>query len=193
MTDIRVLVGLGNPGQQYELTRHNAGVWFIEALARHCGTSLRPEKKFFGQYAKVSFQGIELHLLVPATYMNRSGQAVAALAHFFKLPPEAFLVAHDELDIPTGEARLKQGGGHGGHNGLRDIISATGNNAGFMRLRLGIDHPGQAKLVTNYVLSAPGKAERQAIDAAIDAAIDSLPALLSGDKARAMNHLHSVK
>ncbi|MCM2970965.1 aminoacyl-tRNA hydrolase [Larsenimonas suaedae] len=193
MTAIRALIGLGNPGQQYEHTRHNAGAWFIEAFARACNTPLRPEKKFFGQYAKITYQGHELHLLVPTTFMNRSGQAVSSLAKFFKFPTSAFLVAHDELDIPSGQARLKQGGGHGGHNGLRDIISAQGNDREFMRLRLGIDHPGNAKLVTNHVLSAPGKAERQSIDDAIDASINVLPLLLQGDSARAMSQLHSIK
>ncbi len=149
------------------------------------------EKKFLGDYAKIHFAGHELHLLNPTTFMNRSGAAVAALCQFFKIAPEELLVAHDELDIAPGTARYKRDGGHGGHNGLRDTISALGNRKDFHRLRIGIGHPGSAKQVTNYVLGRPGKAERQAIDAAIDECIATLPDALSGDWAKAMNRLHS--
>ncbi|WP_106478449.1 aminoacyl-tRNA hydrolase [Phytohalomonas tamaricis] len=193
MSKVHAIIGLGNPGAQYADTRHNAGAWLVEALARECLETLRPERKFLGDYAKVRFKGHELHLLVPSTYMNRSGQSVSLLAKFFKLEPEQFLIAHDELDIPAGQARYKQGGGHGGHNGLRDIISALGNANSFHRLRVGIDHPGDAKLVTHYVLGSPGKAERQAIDAAIEESLATLPDAISGEWARAMNRLHSFK
>lgn len=189
---VSAIIGLGNPGAQYADTRHNAGAWMVEQLARQTGNSLRSERKFLGDYAKVEYSGHTLHLLVPSTYMNRSGQSVSLLAKFFKLTPDQFLIAHDELDISPGQARFKQGGGHGGHNGLRDIISALGNDRNFHRLRIGIGHPGHAHQVTNYVLGPPGKREREAIDASVEAAIDALPDGLSGDWAKAMNRLHAV-
>lgn len=189
---MQVIVGLGNPGNDYAATRHNAGAWFVEALARETGQPLRPEKKFQGLYAKTHWQGHDLHLLNPTTFMNRSGQSVKALCDFFKIPPEQILIAHDELDLPPGTARFKKTGGHGGHNGLRDLISHLGTRD-FPRLRLGIGHPGNSKQVVNYVLSNAGKGERIAIDTAIDEAIRSLPDALSGDWGRAMNYLHSLQ
>ncbi|MAY70836.1 MAG: aminoacyl-tRNA hydrolase [Halomonas sp.] len=191
MTRIKALIGLANPGTQYEATRHNAGAWLVEEVARQSGAELRPEKKFLGLYAKAFVEGSDLHLLVPTTYMNRSGASVAALANFFKLAPNEMLIAHDELDLPPGSARYKQGGGHGGHNGLRDIISALGNDKSFHRARIGIGHPGSANLVTNYVLGRPGKTEREAIDGALIECLATLPQALSGDWAKAMNRLHS--
>ena len=152
MTAIQLIVGLGNPGPEYEQTRHNAGALFVERLASAQRVSLTADKKYFGLTAKFSHQGNDVRLLIPTTYMNRSGQAVAALANFFRIKPEAILVAHDELDLPPGVAKLKRGGGHGGHNGLRDIIAQLGNQNDFHRLRLGIGHPGDAKLVSNFVL-----------------------------------------
>ncbi|MCG7599036.1 aminoacyl-tRNA hydrolase [Halomonas sp. McH1-25] len=193
MSQVKAIIGLGNPGADYEDTRHNAGAWLVEAIARDSLASLRVEKKFLGLYAKVNFAGHELHLLNPTTFMNRSGGAVAALCQFFKLSPDELLVAHDELDIAPGTARYKQGGGHGGHNGLRDTIRALGNDNAFHRLRIGIGHPGDAKLVTNYVLARPGKTERKAIDAVIDECLFTLPDALTGDWAKAMNRLHSFK
>lgn len=190
---VKAIIGLGNPGAEYEDTRHNAGAWLVEQLARDAAQTLRPERKFLGLYAKIHLGGHDLHLLNPTTFMNRSGASVAALCQFFKIAPDELLVAHDELDIVPGCARYKTGGGHGGHNGLRDIVSALGNTNGFHRLRIGIGHPGSAKLVTNYVLGRPGKAERQSIDAAIDEIIATLPEALSGDWAKAMNRLHSFK
>ncbi|MAM56333.1 MAG: aminoacyl-tRNA hydrolase [Salinicola sp.] len=190
---VKAIIGLGNPGAEYEDTRHNAGAWLVEQLARDAAQTLRPERKFLGLYAKIQLGGHDLHLLTPTTFMNRSGASVAALCQFFKIAPDELLVAHDELDIVPGCARYKTGGGHGGHNGLRDIVSALGNTNGFHRLRIGIGHPGSAKLVTNYVLGRPGKAERQSIDAAIDEIIATLPEALSGDWAKAMNRLHSFK
>ncbi|MDN6298383.1 MAG: aminoacyl-tRNA hydrolase [Halomonas sp.] len=193
MSQILALIGLGNPGAQYEATRHNAGAWLVDAVARSAHTELRPDKKFFGLYAKARLGDTELHLLNPTTFMNRSGAAVAALCQFFKLTPEQLLVAHDELDLPAGQARYKTGGGHGGHNGLRDTISALGNQKQFHRLRIGIGHPGDAHKVVNYVLNRPGKAEQAAIDAALDECQATLPLALAGDWAKAMNRLHSVK
>ena len=141
MTALRLLVGLANPGAQYAQTRHNAGAWFIERLAEQHRTSLSPDAKAFGLTARVSIAGEDVRLLIPTTFMNRSGQAVAALANFYKLTPAEILIAHDELDIAPGQIRLKTGGGHGGHNGLRDSIASLGNQAGFHRLRVGIGHP----------------------------------------------------
>lgn len=191
MTAIKLIVGLGNPGAQYRGTRHNAGADFVEELARQCGSSLQAESKFFGMTGRVTLSGHDLRLLIPTTFMNRSGQAVAAMAQFFKISPQEILVAHDELDIPAGTARFKRGGGHGGHNGLRDIVPALGNNKDFHRLRIGIDHPGHASKVTGYVLGMPSQVDRTRIDACIDEAIASLPLLLDGDDTKAMTRLHS--
>ena len=165
MTAIKLIVGLGNPGSEYRGTRHNAGADFVEELARQCSTSLQGESKFFGLAGRVTLSGHDLRLLIPTTFMNRSGKAVAAMAGFFKIAPEEILVAHDELDIPPGTARFKQGGGHGGHNGLRDIVPALGNNKDFYRLRIGIGHPGHASKVTGYVLGAPSQVDRTRMDA----------------------------
>jgi PTH1 family peptidyl-tRNA hydrolase len=191
MSQLKAIIGLGNPGANYKATRHNAGAWVVQAVAQAAGDELRPEKKFLGLHAKVFLHGQEVHLLEPTTFMNRSGGAVAALSQFFRIAPDEILVAHDELDLPPGQARYKQGGGHGGHNGLRDIISALGNDNSFYRLRVGIGHPGDARQVTNYVLGRPGKAEHVAIEAAIDECLATLPQALSGDLAKAMNRLHS--
>ena len=190
---IRLIVGLGNPGANYEATRHNAGAWFVEALARKAGVQMQPEKRFSGLAGRTSIAGEDVRLLIPNTFMNLSGQAVAPMARFFKIDPQQILVAHDELDMPPGVARLKQGGGHGGHNGLRDTISALGNNKDFMRLRIGIGHPGSAKQVTNYVLSKAPAEQQSAIEAAIDASLDVVPDVISGELAGAMNKLHSFK
>ena len=188
---IRLVVGLGNPGAQYEDTRHNAGFWYVEQLARSHGAILQPEKKFFGMTARVLIGGQEVRLLNPATFMNRSGQAVGAMAAFFKIPPESILVVHDELDLPAGVGRLKQGGGHGGHNGLRDIIASLGNSRDFLRLRLGIGHPGNSKDVVNYVLTKPSVAERQKIDAVIDESIRITPEALNCKRSKAVQELHT--
>jgi PTH1 family peptidyl-tRNA hydrolase len=188
---IKLIVGLGNPGSEYRGTRHNAGADFVEELARQSSTSLQPESKFFGLAARITLAGHDLRLLIPTTFMNRSGKAVAALAGFYKILPEEILVAHDELDIPAGTARFKQGGGHGGHNGLRDIVPALGNNKNFYRLRVGIGHPGHASKVTGYVLGHPSQVDRTRIGACIDEAIAALPLLLDGDGTKAMTRLHS--
>ncbi len=189
---IQLIVGLGNPGSEYEQTRHNAGFWFVEAVARSAGGSFRTESKFHGEACKVRLDGQEVWLLKPQTYMNRSGQSVAALARFYKIPLENILVAHDELDVAPGGLRLKQGGGHAGHNGLRDIGSLMGGN-NFLRLRIGIGHPGHASQVTGYVLGKPPQSERDLIDEAIGEAVAALPLIMQGEMARAMNRLHSKK
>lgn len=191
MSAIKLVVGLGNPGTEYRGTRHNAGADFVEELARKCGATLQDEAKFFGLTGRVTLDGHDLRLLVPTTFMNRSGKSVAAVASFYKIAPEEMLIAHDELDIPAGTARFKQGGGHGGHNGLRDIVPALGNNKNFYRLRVGIGHPGHASKVTGYVLGKPGAEDRIRIDASIDEAIAALPLLLAGDDTKAMTQLHS--
>lgn len=192
MTAVQLIVGLGNPGPEYDQTRHNAGALFVERLADREKVSLSLDKKYFGLVGKFSHQGRDVRLLIPTTYMNRSGQAVAALARFFRIEPEAILVAHDELDLPPGTARLKKGGGHGGHNGLRDIIAQLGNRNDFHRLRLGIGHPGHASLVSNFVLSRAPRSEQELLDASIDRAFEVLPEILSGDWTKAMQRLHSA-
>ena len=191
MTAIKLIAGLGNPGAEYRGTRHNAGADFVEQLARNAGVELRADSKFFGLAGQLTLAGHDLRLLIPSTFMNRSGKAVAAIAGFYKILPEEILIAHDELDLPAGSARFKRGGGHGGHNGLRDIIPALGNNREFQRLRIGIGHPGHASKVTGYVLGAPGPTDRQRIDQCIDEAIAALPLLLDGDEVKAMTRLHS--
>lgn len=189
---LKLVVGLGNPGPKYSGTRHNAGLWFLEMLARETGQPLREERKFQGHHCKAHWLGTDLHLLFPTTFMNRSGQSVKAVADFFKIAPESILVAHDELDLPPGTARFKQGGGHGGHNGLRDMVRHLGSSD-FRRLRVGIGHPGDSKQVVNYVLSTAGKQETTAIEAALDEAIRALPDGIKGDWAAAMNRLHAFK
>lgn len=191
MSEIKAIIGLGNPGSRYALTRHNAGFWLMDRLASRYGAPLRSERKLHGHYARARVDGRELHLLAPDTFMNRSGQSIGALAAFYKLAPESLLVVHDELDLPPGQARYKKGGGHGGHNGLRDTINALSQNRDFYRLRLGIGHPGSADMVVNYVLGSPGKEERRAIDEAMDETLETLPLALEGDWSRAMNRLHA--
>lgn len=191
MPNIQLIVGLGNPGTEYENSRHNAGEDFVRAFARKCGANLVADNKYFGFTAKTQFQGNEIRLLIPTTYMNRSGQSVGALANFFKIPAEAILVAHDELDLAPGVARFKQGGGHGGHNGLKDIIGALGNNPNFARLRLGIGHPGVAAQVANFVLKRAPIAEQELIEKSIQKAIDCMPDAITGDWNKAMKNLHT--
>ncbi|MCB1677748.1 MAG: aminoacyl-tRNA hydrolase [Halioglobus sp.] len=191
MTAIKLVVGLGNPGGEYRGTRHNAGADFAEELARQGGATLQEESRFFGLTGRLTLSGHDLRLLIPTTFMNRSGKSVAAMASFYKIAPQEILVAHDELDIAPGTARFKRGGGHGGHNGLRDIVPCLGNDKNFFRLRIGIGHPGHASKVTGYVLAPPAPEDRKRIDASIDEAIASLPLLLDGDETRAMTRLHS--
>jgi len=189
---IELIVGLGNPGPKYQDTRHNAGFWFVERLADRHGGRLLNESKFHGLMARVRIGGLDLRLLEPLTFMNRSGQSVAAVARYFSIAPEQILIVHDELDLPPGQVRLKQGGGHAGHNGLRDTMSALGSRE-FWRLRVGIDHPGDRSRVVDYVLNRPGKDEALAIDEALDQAENSLGDILSGRFSQAMNRLHAKR
>ena len=193
MTAVQLIVGLGNPGPEYDQTRHNAGALFVERVAASQRVNLSVDRKYFGLVGKFVHQGREVRLLIPTTYMNRSGQAVAALANFFRIPVDAMLVAHDELDMPPGVAKLKLGGGHGGHNGLRDIIAQCGNQNGFHRLRLGIGHPGHASQVSGFVLGRAPRSEQELLDKSIDNALDVLPEMLAGDWTKAMQKLHSQK
>ncbi|MGK0499195.1 MAG: PTH1 family peptidyl-tRNA hydrolase [Oceanicoccus sp.] len=190
---IKLIVGLGNPGREYEDTRHNAGALFAEELARQQAGLLKQESKFFGLTARINLDGNDIRLVIPTTFMNRSGQAVAAMCNFYKVATNEVLVAHDELDIDAGTARFKQGGGHGGHNGLRDIISKCGNNRDFHRLRIGIGHPGSADKVTGYVLNKAPAVDHQKMIDAIDESIRALPDAVIGDWAKAMNYLHTFK
>ncbi|MBA55850.1 MAG: aminoacyl-tRNA hydrolase [Pseudomonadales bacterium] len=188
---IELIVGLGNPGRQYEDTRHNAGAWFVERLARQHNANLSNDPKYNALTGRATINGHDVRFLIPTTYMNVSGQAVAPFANFYKIPPDRILVAHDELDLLPGVAKLKQGGGHGGHNGLRDIISKLGNNKNFARLRIGIGHPGSADQVSSFVLGKAPAKEQQLIDDAIDEALGVMPDLLGGNANKAMNRLHS--
>lgn len=193
MTAIQLIVGLGNPGPEYNQTRHNAGALFVERIADQYKIPLTPERKYFGLVGNAIINGQNTKLLIPTTYMNRSGQAVAALANFYRIPMEAILVAHDELDLPPGIAKLKQGGGHGGHNGLRDIIAQCANQNNFYRLRLGIGHPGHKNLVSSFVLSKAPKQEQQLLLDSIENALDVLPTMVTGDWSKAMHQLHTQK
>lgn len=188
---IQLIVGLGNPGAKYDQTRHNVGQDWLAQLALEEGISLVAEKRFFGTYGQGLIGGHKVHLLIPHTFMNLSGQAVQALCNFYKIDTQNILVAHDELDLPAGTARLKLGGGHGGHNGLRDIISKRSGEQNFPRLRLGIGHPGDAKLVTNYVLNKASLEERISIQNSMDKAIKAMPEAISGQWQKAMNDLHT--
>lgn len=190
---IKLIVGLGNPGAEYENTRHNAGFWFIYQVSRQENIPLSPDKKFFGLVGKGQINGQTCWLLTPTTFMNKSGQAVAALANFYKIKPNEILVVHDELDMPPGVAKFKTGGGHGGQNGLRDIIAQLGNQNGFHRLRVGIGHPGDKSRVTGHVLGKASLSEQKQIDSVIDEAVRVLPMAISGELPKAMNQLHSFK
>ncbi len=187
---VELIVGLGNPGAEYEATRHNVGFWFVDALARHQKQTFRDETKFFGEACKIAVNGETCWLLKPLTFMNRSGQAVQALASYYKIPVENILVVHDELDLPPGVVRFKQGGGHGGHNGLRSIIASLGKS-NFARLRLGIGHPGHKDLVTPHVLRKATQQERAQIEECISDAVDVFSLMVKGDYQRVMNRLHT--
>lgn len=192
MTDnpIDLIVGLGNPGPQHETDRHNAGVIFLHHLAKAYGGSLRGESKFFGEFGSADIDGRQVRLLFPTTFMNRSGRAVAAVCNFFKIDPANILVAYDEIDFEVGITRLKEGGGHGGHNGIRDIINALGS-PDFYRLRIGVGHPGHKSMVSNYVLSPPSRTEADAIMENIQDAIRVMPNAVQGKREQAMHQLHT--
>lgn len=187
---IQLIVGLGNPGKEYESTRHNAGVWFIDELAREHHISMRQEGKFHGIYGSVKGKNHEFHLLIPTTYMNCSGRSVQAVANFYKISPENILIAHDEIDLPVGDIRLKFDGGAGGHNGLTDIFQQF-NSKKFYRLRIGVGRPGRSSEVANYVLKAPNKSDRALIDSALSKAYPIVPMLLDGQFQKAMQSLHT--
>jgi PTH1 family peptidyl-tRNA hydrolase len=186
---LRIVVGLGNPGPEHLVTRHNAGFWFVDLLARRHGGEFRDYRKYSGETARITLSGQDIVLLKPTTYMNRSGVSVRQLSDFYKIAPEDILVAHDELDLPVGSVRLKQGGGHGGHNGLRDTIAHIGE--AFWRLRLGIGHPGNKNDVIDYVLTRAPRLEEDLILEAVGTAADCMPLLLEQGAERAMTRLHS--
>ena len=187
---IKLLVGLGNPGQEYEATRHNAGFWWLEAVARELKASLSTDKAYHGKVARVQVQGHSLWLLQPQTFMNLSGKSVSALARFFKIAPNEILVAHDELDLPPGQAKLKFGGGHAGQNGLRDIHAQLGTGD-YWRLRIGIGHPGVKSEVSNWVLGKPMAEQRTAMEEAIARSVKAAPLLIGGDMEKAMQLIHT--
>jgi peptidyl-tRNA hydrolase, PTH1 family len=187
---IRLLVGLGNPGPEYEATRHNAGFWWIDEVARKLGVHLVPERSYFGLAARVTRPDGPIWLLEPMTFMNLSGKSVSALARFFKIAPQEILVVHDELDLLPGQMKMKLGGSHAGHNGLKDIHAQLGT-ADYWRLRLGIGHPGVKAEVVNYVLRKPSPEHREAIEKAIEQSLGALHLLLAGDMERAMMKIHA--
>ncbi|MCP3697202.1 MAG: aminoacyl-tRNA hydrolase [Aliivibrio sp.] len=190
---IKLLVGLANPGLEYKRTRHNAGAWVVEELARMHNVSLREEAKFFGLTGRIQSNGQDLRLLIPTTFMNLSGKAIASLAKFYQIKPEEILVAHDELDLPPGVAKFKKGGGHGGHNGLRDTITKLANTKEFYRLRIGIGHPGHKDKVAGFVLGKAPTKEQELIDAAVDESTRCLDILLKDGLNKAQNRLHTFK
>jgi PTH1 family peptidyl-tRNA hydrolase len=192
MAGLRLIVGLGNPGPEHARTRHNAGFWFIDALAASLGGRFGLESKLFGETAKVEVAGAPVWLLRPATFMNLSGKSVAAALRYWKIDPAECLLAHDELDLPPGAARLKFDGGHGGQNGLRDTMQVLGHG-GFHRLRVGIGHPGHKDKVTPWVLGRPGRDDEAAIRHAIDDALEVVPLAVAGDFNEAMKRLHTPK
>lgn len=189
---IKLIVGLGNPGKEYAETRHNTGFWFVDLLARRHNTTFRSESRHHGQVCRLTLHGQDCRLLKPSTFMNRSGQPVSSLANYFRITPDEILVAHDELDLPAGTIRLKTGGGHAGHNGLRDIMNALGNRD-FHRLRIGIDHPNDRRAVVDYVLTRPSKADRELIEQNLETAADCLDDIIAGNLQRAMNQLHTTR
>ena len=192
MSGLRLIVGLGNPGPDHARTRHNAGFWFIDALARHAGARFGLDSKLFGETAKADIAGQAVWLLKPATFMNLSGKSLTAALRFWKIEPEQMLVAHDELDLPPGTARLKFDGGHGGQNGLRDTMRLLGHGR-FHRLRIGIGHPGHKDMVTPWVLGRPGAADEVLVLRAIDDALDALPLAVQGNFPDAMTRLHTPR
>jgi PTH1 family peptidyl-tRNA hydrolase len=189
---IKLFVGLGNPGPEYEATRHNAGFWWIDALARDLKLTLNHDRSHHGHVARTSVQGQPLWLLKPQTFMNLSGKSVASLARFFKIAPHEILVAHDELDIPPGQLKLKRGGSHAGHNGLRDIHAQLGSDD-YWRLRIGIGHPGVKAEVINWVLKKPAPEQRTAIEDCVERTLKAVPSMLAGEMDKATLLVHTSK
>lgn len=192
MAAIQLVAGLGNPGNKYAQTRHNAGFWFVDEVARRCGAHFQADNRHKSEVARCTLHGHDCRLQKPQAFMNCSGGPVSTLARFYQIPRNGILVVHDELDLPAGTVRLKKDGGHGGHNGLRDLIPQLGGND-FLRLRIGIGHPGHREDVTGHVLKPATAEERRLIDQAIEAAIDVLPRLLAGEVEAAMKDLHTIK
>ena len=190
MPSIRLIVGLGNPGEKYIGTRHNAGAALVSVLAKQNGIELKSEKKLAGRLGRGTVAGHDLRLIIPDTYMNQSGKAVGLAAKYFDIEPEQILIAHDELDMPPGASRFKFDGGHGGHNGLRDVIPAIGGSKAFWRLRVGIGHPGHASKVSGWVLSKASEIEARLINLSIEESLSALPLLLEGEGVKAMTRLH---
>ncbi len=190
---LSLIVGIGNPGAQYADTRHNAGIWFVEQFAHELGVSFREDKKFFGSIANANYEGRDLKLLIPSTYMNESGKSVGAIAGYFRIQPEHILIAHDELDLSIGVIRFKQGGGLAGHNGLRDITRCLGNSQDFSRLRIGVGHPGTKDNVTGHVLGKASAGDQETIGQCIDEALRCMPLAVTGEWEKAMNRLHNFK
>ncbi len=193
MSNIKLIVGLANPGAEYAQTRHNAGAWFVDLLAQRYHQPLKEESKFFGYTARINVSGQDIRLLVPTTFMNLSGKAVLTLAGFYRIQPDEILVVHDELDLPPGVAKMKLGGSHGGHNGLKDIQNKFGNNPNFHRLRIGIGHPGDKNKVVGFVLGKPPASEQKRIDEAIDEALRCTDILINEGMSKAINRLHAFK
>lgn len=189
-SQIKLIIGLGNPGPQYSVTRHNAGFWFVDRLLTGSSESFSIEAKFFSEITRLHGAGVDCRLLKPTTFMNASGRAVQAMTDYYKLGVADILVAHDDIDLVPGVVRLKRGGGHGGHNGLRDIINCIGSRD-FLRLRIGVGHPGNPEQVSDYVLASAGRQEQAAIDAAIDKALAVMPLVFEGELQKAMNELHT--
>jgi PTH1 family peptidyl-tRNA hydrolase len=188
-TPLKIVVGLGNPGAEYARTRHNAGFWLVDELARRHGGAFRGEGRHQAELARIKIGGEDLWLVKPMSFMNRSGGPVSSVLGFYKLTPAQMLVAHDEIDLPSGTVRLKEAGGHGGHNGLRDIIAAQGD--GFWRLRIGVGHPGAKSQVVDFVLTRAGADEQRAIDETITAGADAIEEMLRVGPQIAMNKLHA--
>ena len=185
----QLFIGLGNPGARYEATRHNAGAWLLDRVARRYASGFRAMARCFGAMADAEIEGMRVRLFRPDTFMNHSGRAAAAAAGFYKVPVERILIAHDEIDLPAGTVRLKRGGGHGGHNGLRDVVPCLGG-AGFSRIRIGVGHPGSRERVVGHVLDRPPPGERAAIDEAIERVVEHVGRIVGGDLEGAMNALH---
>ncbi|NIG62399.1 MAG: aminoacyl-tRNA hydrolase [Serratia symbiotica] len=193
MCSIKLIVGLANPGMEYAQTRHNAGAWYVDLLAQRYHQQLKEENKFFGYTTRLNLAGNDVRLLVPTTFMNLSGKAVLAMAHFYRIEPDEILVAHDELDLPPGVAKTKLGGGNGGHNGLKDIQNKFGNNPNFYRLRIGIGHPGDKSKVVGFVLGKPLISEQEMIDKAIEETLHCSEMLMEDGLGNAVQRLHSFR
>ncbi len=189
MTQLSIIAGLGNPEDKYERTLHNAGFWFVDAVARKYGGQFRYEKKFDAEICKVGIAGSDVWLVKPQSYMNHSGQPVRGVLDYYRLNPRHMLVAHDEIDLPPDVIRFKQGGGHGGHNGIRDVMAHCGRD--FMRLRIGVGHPGEKDKVTGYVLKRGSSETESAVEKNIDAALDVIPLLMDDGLNAAMKKLHT--